>query len=155
MTKLKLKIHGIEVEYEGNKKFLETKVLQILEAVKKSHNEEVKKTLQELNEDLQQNLTTLEGYSTSMSQLNEEIGRIIKENVENSMSILESIRAHINSPSDLIIATQKMQEMQMSFNLQYLMLQNKISHENRQFSMVSNIMKTKHDTAKNSINNIR
>jgi hypothetical protein len=46
-------------------------------------------------------------------------------------------------------------EMQMSFNLQYLMLQNKISHENRQFTMISNIMKTKHDTAKNSINNIR
>ena len=47
------------------------------------------------------------------------------------------------------------QEMQMSFNLQYLMLQNKISHENRQFTMVSNIMKNKHDTAKNAINNIR
>lgn len=53
--------------------------------------------------------------------------------------------------------TQKssMREMIMSFNLQYLMLQNKISHENRQFSLVSNIMKNKHDTAKNSINNIR
>jgi len=51
--------------------------------------------------------------------------------------------------------TQQMQEMQMSFNLQYLMLQNKISHENRQFTMISNIMKNKHDTAKNTINNIR
>ncbi len=51
--------------------------------------------------------------------------------------------------------SQQMQEMQMSFNLQYLRLQNKISHENRQFTMVSNIMKNKHDTAKNSINNIR
>jgi hypothetical protein len=57
--------------------------------------------------------------------------------------------------SQLLQATQKMQEMQMSFNLQYLMLQNKISQENRQFSMLSNIMKNKHDTAKNSINNIR
>ena len=47
------------------------------------------------------------------------------------------------------------QEAQKSFNLQYLMLQNKISHENRQFTMVSNIMKNKHDTAKNAINNIR
>lgn len=46
-------------------------------------------------------------------------------------------------------------DSQMSFNLQYLNLQNKISHENRQFTMVSNIMKNKHDTAKNSINNIR
>jgi len=46
-------------------------------------------------------------------------------------------------------------EMSESFNLQYLMLQNKIAHENRQFSMPSNILKTDHDTAKNSINNIR
>jgi hypothetical protein len=46
-------------------------------------------------------------------------------------------------------------EMQMSYNLQYLQLQNRISQENRQFSMVSNIMKNKHDTAKNVINNIR
>ena len=57
--------------------------------------------------------------------------------------------------AQLLQATQNMQEMQMSFNLQYLMLQNKISQENRQFSMRSEIMKNKHDTAKNSINNIR
>jgi hypothetical protein len=57
--------------------------------------------------------------------------------------------------TDLATATKNMQEMNMSFNLQYLMLQNKISHENRQFTLVSNIMKNKHDTAKNSINNVR
>jgi hypothetical protein len=56
----------------------------------------------------------------------------------------------------LVVRTQAaIEEMSESFNLQYLQLQNKISHENRQFSMLSNIMKTKHDTAKNSINNIR
>ena len=65
-------------------------------------------------------------------------------------------RARSDAATDqLFAAVKQMQEMQMSFNLQYLMLQNKISHENRQFSMVSNIMKNKHDTAKNSINNIR
>jgi len=48
-----------------------------------------------------------------------------------------------------------MQEIDQSFNLQYLQLQNKISHENRQFTMISNIMKNKHDTAKNAINNLR
>jgi phage-related baseplate assembly protein len=68
-------------------------------------------------------------------------------------------RARSDAATDRLFAAvkemQEMQEMQMSFNLQYLMLQNKISHENRQFSMVSKIMKSKHDTAKNSINNIR
>jgi hypothetical protein len=64
--------------------------------------------------------------------------------------------AHVSKVhSSLLNATKQMQQMQMSFNLQYLMLQNKINHENRQFTLMSNIMKNKHDTAKNSINNIR
>jgi hypothetical protein len=52
-------------------------------------------------------------------------------------------------------ATKEMQETQMSFNLQYLQLQSSMQNENRQFTAVSNIMKTKHDTVKNSISNIR
>jgi len=55
----------------------------------------------------------------------------------------------------LFKAAREMQEMQQSFNIQYLSLQNNMAHENRQFTLVSNIMKTKHDTAKNAINNIR
>lgn len=56
-----------------------------------------------------------------------------------------------NSP---LQATQQMQETQMSFNLQYLQLQSQMQNENRNYTMVSNIMKTKHDTAKNTISNI-
>ncbi len=44
---------------------------------------------------------------------------------------------------------------QMSFNLQYLQLRHTMQHENRQFTAVSNVMKAKHDTVKNSISNIR
>lgn len=47
------------------------------------------------------------------------------------------------------------QESQMSFNLQYLQLQSHIQSENRLYTAVSNIMKTKHETVKNSISNIR
>lgn len=47
------------------------------------------------------------------------------------------------------------QETQMSFNLQYLQLQSQMQHENRSYTAVSNIMKTKHDTVKNSISNVR
>ena len=57
--------------------------------------------------------------------------------------------------SQFLNATKQMQETQMSFNLQYLQLQSQMQHENRQFTMVSNILKTKHDTVKNSISNIR
>ena len=46
-------------------------------------------------------------------------------------------------------------ESAMSFNLQYLQLQSQMQQESRAYTAVSNIMKTKHDTAKNSISNIR
>jgi septal ring factor EnvC (AmiA/AmiB activator) len=52
-------------------------------------------------------------------------------------------------------ATKSIQEAQMSFNLQYLQLQQQMQVEERSYSAISNIMKTKHDTAKNSISNIR
>ena len=55
----------------------------------------------------------------------------------------------------LLAATKQMQETQMSFNLQYLQLQSQMQNENRSYTAVSNIMKTKHDTAKNSISNVR
>jgi hypothetical protein len=38
---------------------------------------------------------------------------------------------------------------------QPLNLQQKMQNESRQYTAVSNILKTKHDTAKNSISNIR
>ena len=60
-----------------------------------------------------------------------------------------------NGQDQLLDANKQMAETQMSFNLQYLQLQSQMQNENRQFTMVSNIMKTKHDTVKNSISNIR
>lgn len=54
----------------------------------------------------------------------------------------------------LLQTTKQMQEMQMSFNLQYLQLPGQMQNESRSFSSVSNIMKTRHDTVKNSISNI-
>jgi hypothetical protein len=45
--------------------------------------------------------------------------------------------------------------MQLSFNQQYLTLQSQMQRESRQFTAISNIMKTKHDTAKNAIGNVR
>ena len=57
--------------------------------------------------------------------------------------------------TELMNATGEMQEMNMSFNLQYLQLQQDMQAQNRQFTLVSNIMKVKHDTAKAAINNVR
>ncbi len=56
---------------------------------------------------------------------------------------------------DMMGQMRQMQELNMSFNMQYLGLQQKMQADNRQFTTLSNIMKTKHDTAKNAINNVR
>jgi len=46
-------------------------------------------------------------------------------------------------------------ELSASFDLRYLALQTQMQAESRAFTMISNIMKTKHDTVKNSISNVR
>lgn len=60
-----------------------------------------------------------------------------------------------NAVQDMMNQTKDMQEMQMSFSMQYLQLQDKMQNENRQYTTLSNVMKTKHDTAKATINNVR
>lgn len=61
----------------------------------------------------------------------------------------------VTPPLEMAQASRQMQEMQMSFNLQYLQLQSKMQNETRRYALLSNIMKTKHDTVKNSISNVR
>ena len=55
----------------------------------------------------------------------------------------------------MMVATRQMQEMSQMFNLQYLMLQQQMQDATRQYTALSNIMKTKHDTAKNTLSNLR
>jgi hypothetical protein len=64
-------------------------------------------------------------------------------------------RARGEDVSELMAEQARLQEMQMSFSMQYLMLQQQMQNENRQYTMVSNIMRTKHDTVQNSISNVR
>lgn len=72
-----------------------------------------------------------------------------------ALTNVERLAAGGDSQAQLMVASRQMQEMNMSFNMQYLMLQQKMQQDNRQFTLLSNIMKTKHETAKNSINNVR
>ena len=65
------------------------------------------------------------------------------------------IDAGSNSQNQLLNANKQMQETQMLFNLQYLQLQSQLQRENKSYTAISNIMKTKHDTVKNSISNVR
>lgn len=59
------------------------------------------------------------------------------------------------SQAQLIQSMRQLDQLQTSFNLQYLELQRQIRVQNQEFNAVSNILKAKHDTVKNSISNIR
>ena len=57
--------------------------------------------------------------------------------------------------SNQMRSTKEMQEMNQSFNLQYLGLQQKMQADDRKFTLMSNIMKKKHEKAREVINNVR
>jgi hypothetical protein len=112
---------------------------------------EAMQSLDESSSSLQQLLQTHQ----KMMQMSEEQAKIFSA-LSKKVDDLSKLAAQKGtSQAELMQATKNLQETQMSFNLQYLQLQNSMQNENRQFTMVSNIMKTKHDTVKNAISNIR
>jgi hypothetical protein len=70
---------------------------------------------------------------------------------------VEAIRTGCEKSASCNKATtsKTLQETNMSFNMQYLQLQSQMQHENRSYTAISSIMRTKHDTVKNSISNVR
>lgn len=61
-----------------------------------------------------------------------------------------------SSSAGLLSATKQMQEMNQSFNLQYLNSQQDRQSKNRQFNgLTTTLKKNKHDTSRNSINTVR
>jgi hypothetical protein len=120
-----------------------------------SYNARIKSQLFDAVADLERERVQLDDIQHRLSDLNEALLSrhvLAKKNLDQFVTrVLEGV----DSPSALLEATKQLQETQMSFNLQYLELQAQMQNENRNYTAVSNIMKTKHDTVKNSISNIR
>jgi NADH dehydrogenase/NADH:ubiquinone oxidoreductase subunit G len=154
MTKIKLKVLDTEVEYEGEENFRQSQVIALLEALKKSHNEEVKRSLFTVQGELEEELHSMNSNVATISKITGELDQKVTEFQQRVKTFLEGIAVSSDSGA-LVNATRQMEETQMSFNLQYLQLQSQMQNENRSYTAVSNIMKTKHDTVKNSISNIR
>ena len=70
-------------------------------------------------------------------------------------SLADKWEGEIKKPKSKGTETKQNDDMNKAFTLQYLELSDAMREEARKFEMVSNIMKKKHDTAKNAINNIR
>jgi hypothetical protein len=60
----------------------------------------------------------------------------------------------VSSSDPTMASFSSMLNQQAASNTQYLMLQNQMQQENQVFSTLSNVLKVRHDTAKNSISNI-
>jgi hypothetical protein len=55
----------------------------------------------------------------------------------------------------MALATQEMQQINFTNNVQLLHMQNSVQNEQKHFSMMSNISKTRHEAARNSISNLK
>ncbi|MEO7924847.1 MAG: hypothetical protein ABIR30_14280 [Chitinophagaceae bacterium] len=109
--------------------------------------QQLQKELQQLEEQKKQLIILMKAYNDQQKTVG-----VKMEKLERSY---DGMGASGGGQDQLLNATKQMQETQMSFNLQYLQLQSQMQHENRSYTAVSNIMKTKHDTVKNSISNVR
>ena len=59
------------------------------------------------------------------------------------------------SSNDLISTTSELQKQNFIQNLELIKMQTRIQEDARKISTISNILKVRHDTAKNVVNNIR
>lgn len=61
----------------------------------------------------------------------------------------------LSENAGLLSQAQEFAEMSASFNLQFLALQQQMQQENQRYTALSDIMKTRHDTARNALGNVR
>ena len=154
VLRLRMRVGSTEIDYEGRESFLVTELSRVLDLITHSHNTQVKAALTQAIDDLQGEQAKLDASHAHSAELEEELSHRV--NVFNrQLADFLTLVAQVADGQSLVEATKQMQETQMSFNLQYLQLQSQMQNENRLYTAISNIMKTKHDTVKNSISNIR
>lgn len=167
MARLRIKVGSTEVECAGTVAFLKTCMPELLKiaagAGLSPANLQARDDALALVGGLQSDMQVLEDHHHIISDLDEKLSIAVRkfgDEVERFLGTVMSDSGEVGAKGSslseqLSAATKQMQETQMSFNLQYLQLQSQMQHENRSYTAVSNIMKTKHDTVKNSISNIR
>ncbi len=157
--RLKLRSAAAEFDYEGGEALLQDLLPRLLstlaEASPAAANQRLKADLLEDVAQLEQELAGLVGAHERLTQLNAELAALHDKTGQGVAQFAQTAARALDRPAAVRKALQQLQEMQMSFNQQYLQLQQQMQDESRRFTLLSNIMKTKHDTVKNSISNIR
>jgi hypothetical protein len=87
-----------------------------------------------------------------------------KTAINNSHSNIKNLRAAASTLENTMdniermekdVAMREVKNKMAAMNMQFLALQESLNNAGKQYTTVSNVLKTKHDTVKNSINNIR
>lgn len=120
-----------------------------------ARNETIKQTLLQSHESLAQDLSTLEAYFQELSSLNEQLAlqvSALQRTLSDCSGKVQTREVASGTTSSL---TQQTRESLSRQTMELLALQQKMQQQNRQYTTLSNVMKTRHDTAKSTINNIR
>jgi hypothetical protein len=154
VLKMRVRVDSTEVKYAGGQAFLSAELPRLLDLVTRTHNAPVKAALSQGIEAAQALHSELDEAQARSARLEEQLIQRVNDFGQTVAGFLSFVAAG-GGQDQLLNATKQMQETQMSFNLQYLMLQSQMQHEARSYAAISNIMKTKHDAAKNALNNVR
>lgn len=132
------------------------------------HGEREREAIDKLGADLQRSrdLTrTLQAEIRLMEEVRKERGLVWQPIERSRVTRVETAQRYSREQLRQMSVTQfqrtydalheRQREAALSSNMFYLGLQQKMQDEVRRFSLVSNIMKTKHDTSLNSIANVR
>ena len=124
--------------------------------------EQAVKLLDEMKTDVESMEKSHEAVARAADKLSEMYGRLSAQAdrlarlaATEAGATKESAKGFGGGPSDLATAARQMQEMQRNLNAQFSLLQREMQDENRKYQTISNASKSKHDTVKNSIGNIR
>jgi hypothetical protein len=161
--RLTFKTGSTEVDYEGTEEFLSDHLLTVIDRLGQISGrlnlDRVKADVVDAVRHLESVLLSLEQSHGRVVELQGELGALVATLETAARTCVEELQDEMRSASpsaaEAIREVQKMQEMNMSFNMQYLQLQQKMQDERRRFTLLANVMKTKHDTVKNSIQNVR
>ncbi|MGA8184001.1 MAG: hypothetical protein WB819_10210 [Terriglobia bacterium] len=101
------------------------------------------------------NLEQLDKIHADTVELNKKLSALYSGLQKKADNLAKLAARSSTTRQQLAEAARQLREMQRSYSVQYLQLQQEMQSENRRYTMLSNIMKTRHDTAKNAINNVR
>ena len=112
-------------------------------------------------DEIQGDLVTLNSSHESYRQAAEKLAGMYSDLNSKAQQVTRAANAVKAGKSDpgavaaLLQAVQQLQDAQANSSLQFGQVQGQMQAADRQYAAVSNIMKTKHDTVKNSISNVR